>query len=318
MMFRARFGLLVGVKGLFPLQCCAALRPAAHVSPRPLPRPSARLSAYLGPLGSALVLACTLPMAAAQSVGVPAPAPAAMPGVPPTPAGAASALGSALGLAAESARGAVLTLSASGVVEVVQDWLSVQLEVTRDGPDATTVQAQLRQAFDAGVSAARAGVAPVAGTPGAAQFNTSGFGVYPRYGRDGRINGWQGSARLTLEGRDTARIAQLAANIPGMVVVGSSYSLSREQRIAVENQAQTQAIERFRARAQALAQAWGAAGWSLRDASFSAVDGSAPQRPLAYAQRAAVSAAAEPAPPIPTEPGRTQVMVSMSGAVVLR
>ncbi len=269
-------------------------RPQAEGGSRP------GLATALGAAVAALALATVAPAAHAQAT-------------PVAPAGAAPAPNGA-----DAARGAVLTLSASGVIEVLQDWLTVQLEVTREGPDAATVQAQLRAAFDAGVTAARAGVAPVASTPGAAQFNTAGFGVYPRYGRDGRINGWQGSARLNLEGRDTARIAQLAANIPGMVVVGSSYSLSREQRIAVENQAQAQAIERFRARAQALAQAWGASAWVLRDASFSAVDGSSNQRPLAYARGAAASASAEPAPPIPTEPGRTQVLVSMTGAVILR
>jgi predicted secreted protein len=59
---------------------------------------------------------------------------------------------------------------------------------------------------------------------------TGNFSLYPRYGRDGKISGWQGSAELVLEGRDFARITAAAGKIPGMTLGNVGFSLSREQR----------------------------------------------------------------------------------------
>jgi len=42
----------------------------------------------------------------------------------------------------------IVSLSASGHLEVPQDWLSIQLGTTREGSDPVTVQNQLKQALD--------------------------------------------------------------------------------------------------------------------------------------------------------------------------
>src|SRR5438874_6712293 len=49
----------------------------------------------------------------------------------------------------------VLQLSATGIVDVTQDLLVVSLTTTRDGPDAATVQSQLKAALDAALMEAR-------------------------------------------------------------------------------------------------------------------------------------------------------------------
>ena len=46
----------------------------------------------------------------------------------------------------------VVQLSASGSVEVQQDLLSISMATTRDGPDAGTVQNQLKVALDAALT----------------------------------------------------------------------------------------------------------------------------------------------------------------------
>ena len=89
----------------------------------------------------------------------------------------------------------VVQLSASGFKEVQQDWLSMSLNTTKEGPDAVTVQNQLKVALEQALAIAR----PQA-RPGGLEVRTGGFGLTPRYGRDGQINGWQGTAELVLEG----------------------------------------------------------------------------------------------------------------------
>ena len=54
----------------------------------------------------------------------------------------------------------VLQLSATGTVEVQQDLLTLNLTTTREGPDAATVQSQLKAALDAALTEARKAVVP--------------------------------------------------------------------------------------------------------------------------------------------------------------
>jgi hypothetical protein len=61
------------------------------------------------------------------------------------------------------------------------------------------VQNQLKVVLDAALAEARKTAAP-----GQMDVRTGNFSLYPRYGRDGKISGWQGSAELVLEGRDFA------------------------------------------------------------------------------------------------------------------
>jgi len=49
----------------------------------------------------------------------------------------------------------IVSLSASGHLEVPQDWLSIQLSTTREGADPVTVQNQLKQALDAALAIAQ-------------------------------------------------------------------------------------------------------------------------------------------------------------------
>ena len=46
----------------------------------------------------------------------------------------------------------IVQLSASGTVEAQQDWLTLTLSTSRDGSDAASVQASLRQALEAAMN----------------------------------------------------------------------------------------------------------------------------------------------------------------------
>src|SRR6218665_1188064 len=91
----------------------------------------------------------------------------------------------------------VVQLSASGVVEGPQDFLSLTLSTTREAPDAAAVQTQLKAAVDAALAEARKTAAP-----GQMEVRSGAFSLYPRHNKDGRISAWQGTAELVLEGRD--------------------------------------------------------------------------------------------------------------------
>ena len=204
----------------------------------------------------------------------------------------------------------VLQLSASGQVEVEQDLLTLSLGATREGADAASAQASLRQVLDEALKQVR----PSA-QPGQMDVRTGAFSVYPRYDRNGRIGGWQGRAELILEGRDFARITQAAARASSMGIGQLAFGLSREQRARVEAEAQAQAIERFKARAADIARAFGFAGYTLREVSVSGDAGDIVPRMVGMASPARAMAADAP---VPVEPGRTLVQVTVSGTVQAR
>lgn len=204
----------------------------------------------------------------------------------------------------------VAQLQASASVEVQQDLLSMAMNTTVAGTDAGQVQAQLKRALDAALVQARA-----AAMPGQMEVRTGAFSLYPRYGKEGQINGWQGSAELVLEGRDFSRITATASSIRTLTVGQVGFALSREQRARVEREAQAQAIERFRAKAGEVARGFGFGGYSLREVAVNANDQESSPRPRMAAMQA--RAGAEDAP-LPVEAGKSLVQVNVSGSVQMK
>ncbi|MDB5966672.1 MAG: hypothetical protein JWQ72_3172 [Polaromonas sp.] len=204
----------------------------------------------------------------------------------------------------------VAQLSASGSVEVQQDLLSITLSTTRDGTDAGVVQTQLKQALDNALAQAKQ-----AAVPGQLDVRTGNFSLYPRYGKDGKINGWQGSTELVLEGRDFSRITTTAGKIQTLTLGNVSFALSREQRARVEGEAQAQAIERFKAKALDIAKGFGFSGYTLREVSINANDQGPVPRPRMMAMQAK-SDMSESA--VPVEAGKSTVLVSVAGSVQMR
>lgn len=205
----------------------------------------------------------------------------------------------------------VVQLSASGFKEVQQDWLSMSLNTTKEGPDAGTVQNQLKVALDAALAVAKA-----AAQPQQLEVRTGQFSLYPRYSSTGKINGWQGSTELVLEGRDFARISATAGKIQSLTMGNVGFSLSREAQQALESDVQTMAIQRFQTRAGDIAKGFGFTGYSLREISVSSADqgGGYPRpRVMAMESKAAMSDA-----PIAVEAGKSMVNVTVSGSIQLR
>ncbi len=204
----------------------------------------------------------------------------------------------------------VVQLSANGSVEVQQDVLSVTMNTTRDGVDAAVVQSQLKTAIDAALAEAKK-----LAQPGQLDVRTGNFSLYPRYGRDGKLNGWQGSAELILEGQDFVRISTTAGKIQTLTVANVGFGLSREQRAKLEGDAQSLAIEAFKIRAAAIARSFGFSGYTLREVNVNAQEPGYAPRPRMMAMESKVAASDAP---MPVEAGKTAVVVVVSGSVQLK
>jgi predicted secreted protein len=201
----------------------------------------------------------------------------------------------------------VIVLDASATTEVANDWLTVVFGTTREGSDASAVQSQLRQALDAALAEARK-----AARPGQVEVRTGNFSLYPRQApRTGGLAGWQGSAELIVEGRDTAAIVQLGGRIQTMTVSRVGFSLSREAREKVEGELTAEAIARFRAKADAVTREFGQGAWSVREVQVSG--GGPPGGVPVYRTQMARAASADEA--LPVEAGRATVSVTVSGSV---
>jgi len=204
----------------------------------------------------------------------------------------------------------VVNLSASGHMEVPQDWLTVVLSTTREGSDAATVQNQLKVAVDAALA-----VAQPQARPKQLEVRTGNLRLYPRYSSNGRISGWQGQAEVIIEGRDIANVSAVAGRVQTLTVSSMGFSLSREARLALESQVQAQAIERFRARATEIAKGFGFSSYTLRDISVSSTD--MPERPMPRMMAMEAKAAASDAA-IPVAAGTSTVSITVSGAIQMR
>lgn len=204
----------------------------------------------------------------------------------------------------------LVNLSASATVEVAQDWLTLNMTTTREGADAGTVQTQLKTALDAALIEARK-----AAKPDEMEVHTGNFNLRPRYGRDGKINGWQGSVELVLEGQDIQRISQTAGRIQTLTMGQMRFGLSQSQRAKAQSEAQVLAIENFKSQASEIARGFGFERYSLREVSIQA--GNAAEPPRAFMQAKTMRSSAEDAP-VPVEAGKAVVDVSVSGTIQLK
>lgn len=204
----------------------------------------------------------------------------------------------------------VVNLSASAQQEVPQDWLTVVVRASVEGQDPTVVQNQLKALVEQAMVPLRAQVKPQA-----LEVRSGSFGVYPRHSDKGRLMGWQGQADVLIEGRDFAKVSQAAAQVPRMTVAQTGFSLSRQARQQLEADVQSQAVQKFRQRAQQLAKDFGFTTYSLRQVSVGSVDRPSGM-PAPMMARAAMADA--PPSPIPLEGGKEEVQITVSGSIQLR
>jgi predicted secreted protein len=205
----------------------------------------------------------------------------------------------------------VVSLQAQGSIEVQQDLLTISMNSTKDGADASSVQTQLKAALEAALAEAKK-----VAQPGQLDVRTGAFSLYPRYGRDGKINGWQGTTELVLEGRDFARISALAGKINTLTLGNVGFGLSREARARVEAEVTAQAIDRFKAKAQEISKGFGFTGYAVREVNVQANDQGFVGQPRMQMMQAKAMSSADAA--VPVEAGRSTVVVVVAGSVQMK
>ncbi len=205
----------------------------------------------------------------------------------------------------------IVQLSANASVDVMQDILTINMSTTREAADANLVQTQLKNALDTALTEAKKSA-----QIGLLDVRTGNFSLYPRHGRDGKINGWQGTTELVLEGKDFAKISAVAGKIQTLTIANATFGLSREQRQKVESEAQALAIERFRTKAIDIAKSFGMTSYILREIAVNAGDqGFRPRTGMVSAMAMRMESAEAP---VPVEAGKSTVVVTVSGSIQLR
>lgn len=210
--------------------------------------------------------------------------------------------------ASEPAPQNVVSFSATANIEVTKDLLTITMNTSKEGQDAATVQTALKQALDAALTEARK-----AAQPGQLDVRTGNFSLFPRYGNQGRITGWQGSAELVLEGRDLQRVTQTAGRISTLTVANVMQSLSREARERHEGEAASRAIAQYKLKAQDYARQFGFGSYTLREVNVSTNEQGGFPQPMAMRAKASMSEDAA----LPVEAGKGLVTATVSGSVVL-
>jgi predicted secreted protein len=205
----------------------------------------------------------------------------------------------------------VLSVTTTATVEVTKDVMTVVFNTTRDGADAQGVQSALKQALDAALAEARK-----IAKPGQVEAQTGNFSLYPRYsnpkpGGQVSIVGWQGSAELQVQGKDTAAIAQLTGKIGTMSIARVGYTLSKEAREKVEAEVTARAIADWRTKAQQMSQQFGYAGYAVREVSVSANEPGGEPQPML---RARVTSMADSGDSLPAQAGKGEITVTVSGS----
>ncbi len=203
----------------------------------------------------------------------------------------------------------VAHLSASATAEAPQDFLVVVLSTTHEGPTAAAVQAKLSQAVESALSAGRQ-----ASQPGQLEVRSGNFSLQPRYGREGQITGWQGTAQVILEGRDFARIAAQTGRISTLSVSQMSFSLSRELQARLQAEAQSQAIARFKRDADLIVKGFGLSSYALREVTV----GPQAAHPAPWPMARSMAATAMADAPLPMEAGKASISVTVSGSVQMQ
>lgn len=205
----------------------------------------------------------------------------------------------------------VVQISADASVDTDQDLLFIVLSATKEGTDANLVQSQLKQSIESALLIAKKRM-----DPAAMDVRTGQFRLFPRYGKDGKISGWQGQAEIVLEGKDFARISTVAGEISTMTVSQTGFGLSRPQRMKVEEEAQATAIQRFRDKAKTVSKSFGFEDSSIREVSVNLGENVRPMANMMSSRSGMAVASVDS--PVPVQPGKTSVSVTVSGSVQMR
>lgn len=217
---------------------------------------------------------------------------------------ASAALSIAPAAAEQAPAGPLLRVDAQSQREVTDDIAVAVFFIERDGPEPSALQAAVNPVL-------QSALAELKRDP-ALQVRSGRYLTQPRYGREGRIEGWRVRGELIAESGDVAAVSKATSTLAGKMNVGSiGFRLSAAQRERTESELTGEAAALFQAKARAAARALGYEDIELVEANLSSSGN--PGVPLMRAAMAKDAMGAEAAP-VPLEPGRSQVSVGFNGS----
>lgn len=206
---------------------------------------------------------------------------------------------------------AEISLTGSAVRELANDVLEITLTATVENVSSEVTQTKLREAMLAALEI----ISPHR-EDSEVDVRTDSFQVSPRYGKNSKIDGYIGSASITIHGTDTAKISQLSSEIKTMVVSGTANSLSRPAKLAVESDLTKEAIADFTSKANVIAASFGYKSWVLGTVNIR-VDGGN-NRPRGKVYTFAASAMESAPASMPVEGGKSELSATVNGSIILK
>lgn len=201
-----------------------------------------------------------------------------------------------------------LNLDAAAWREVVQDRVVATLYAESESPEPAAGQTQVSRLL-APVLERLKGMADV-------EVQSAGYRTDPVW-QQSRVVGWRTRGALQITGRPSESFNALVGELATTLNVQSvAYLLSREARLAVEQELIGQAVQAFHAKADAAARALGFRGYEVREVSIAGSGPIGPE-PVPRAMMMARAGGADEAAPLPGAEGRTTVTTTVSGSVTL-
>lgn len=202
-----------------------------------------------------------------------------------------------------------LNLDASAWREVVQDRVIVTLYAEQESPEPADGQAQVSQRLAPALERLK-------NTPDV-EVQTAGYRTDPIW-QQSRVVGWRTRGALQLTGKPSGSFNQLVGELASSLNVQSvTYHLSREARLAVEQELIGQSVQAFHAKADAAARALGFAGYEVGEITVAGSPAMGPE-PAPRAMMMSRAVGGDEATPLPGAEGRTTVTMTVSGSVILK
>lgn len=177
----------------------------------------------------------------------------------------------------------VAEISATVSSEVMQDQVRIALSAQVQADSAAAVNQQLADIIEE----ARKRI----GTPAGVRLSTGNVQTYPRYGKDGKITGWQGRGDIVLQSMDVSAATASADKVTDLLALsGASFSLSDRARRAEQSRLMDAVAHAFREKANSTARAFGFSGFQIQRLTVSESGEMPSPRPVLMSARAADSA----------------------------
>lgn len=201
--------------------------------------------------------------------------------------------------------GPTLQLDSMARAEVSNDEMIVVLAMERKGMEIGSLNAQVLSRLNEAIADAKK-------TP-KVRARLGGVSTQPDWS-SGKQSGWQVRGEVVLESADMEALSKLSANLAKTLQLSSvQFRLSSARKAEEEGKLLHEAVGRFREKAASAAKAFGFADYTLRDMSLLHQDGMPPPHPMMSARIASAESAQ-----VPTEGGRSEISVRVSGTVELK